>query len=57
MTTLLRPTDLGDARMSSGVMGELWGCQIIPANKVKKDTTNGEIHRYIVKPGAVKAYS
>lgn len=50
----IKATDLGDARMSSGVMGELWGCQIIPANKIKKDTTNGEIRRYIVKPGAVK---
>lgn len=50
----IKATDLGDARMSSGVMGELWGCQIIPANKIKKDATNGEIRRYIVKPGAVK---
>jgi N4-gp56 family major capsid protein len=50
----IKATDLGDARMSTGVMGELWGCQIIPANKIKADSTNGEIRRFIVKPGALK---
>ena len=35
-------------------MGELFGCQLLPANKIKKDTVNGEIRRYIVKPGALK---
>ena len=50
----IKATDLGDAKMSSGVMGELFGCQLLPANKIKKDTVNGEIRRYIVKPGALK---
>lgn len=50
----IKATDLGDAKMSSGVMGELFGCQIIPANKIKADATNGEMRRYIVKPGALK---
>lgn len=50
----IKATDLGDARMSSGVMGELWGCQLLPANKIKADATNGETRRFIVKPGALK---
>lgn len=50
----IKATDLGDARMSTGVMGELWGCQLIPANKIKADTTKGETRRFIVKPGALK---
>lgn len=50
----IKVTDMGDAKMSSGVMGELFGCQIIPANKIKVDAVNGEMRRYIVKPGALK---
>lgn len=53
-TDFIKATDLGDAKMSSGVIGELWGCQLLPANKIKADATNGELRRYIVKPGAVK---
>lgn len=50
----IKATDMGDAKLSSGVMGELFGCQILPANKIKADATNGEIRRFIVKPGALK---
>jgi hypothetical protein len=50
----IKATDMGDAKIASGVLGELWGCQLLPANKVKADATNGEIRRFIVKPGALK---
>jgi len=50
----IKATDLGDARLSSDVLGDLFGCQLIPANKIKADATNGEIRRFIVKPGALK---
>ena len=50
----IKATDLGDQRLSSDVIGDLFGCQLIPANKITSDTTNGEIRRFIVKPGALK---
>lgn len=50
----IKATQMGDNKLSGGVMGELWGCQLLPANKIKADSTNGEIRRFIVKPGALK---
>lgn len=50
----IKASDLGQQIVLKGTIGELWGCNVIPSNKIKVDTTDGEIRRYIVKPGAVK---
>lgn len=50
----IRSSELGQDMVLRGNMGGIWGCTIIPANKIKADTTDGELRRYIVKPGAVK---
>ena len=50
----IRASDIGQKMILSGAIGEIWGCQIIPSNKIKADTTAKEFRRYIVKPGALK---
>lgn len=50
----IQANDLGQRMIFSGVVGEIWGCQIVVSNKVKFDSTLGETRFYIVKPGALR---
>lgn len=50
----IRSSDLGQRAIFSGVVGEIWGCQIVVSNKIKLDATLGEFRYYIVKPGALR---
>jgi hypothetical protein len=50
----IRASDLGQAMILRGAIGEIWGCQIIAANKIANNATTGEFWRFIVKPGALK---
>ncbi len=49
----IRASDLGQRMITSGVLGEVWGCQILVSNKIKNDTTVKEKSYFIVKPGAL----
>lgn len=50
----IRSSDLGQRAIFSGIVGEIWGCQILISNKIKADATLGETRYYIVKPGALR---
>ena len=50
----IRASDLGQRAIFSGVVGEIWGCQIVVSNKIKADTTLQEKRYFIVKPGALR---
>jgi len=50
----IRASDLGQRAIFSGVVGEIWGCQIVVSNKVKLNAALGEFRYYIVKPGALR---
>lgn len=50
----IRASDLGQRAIFSGVVGEIWGCQIMVSNKVKSSATLGEKRYYIIKPGALR---
>lgn len=50
----IKPSDMGQEMMLKGTAGELYGCNIIVSNKIKKDPVTGDVWRFIVKPGAVK---
>ena len=50
----IRASDLGQRMIFSGVVGEIWGCQIVVSNKIKADTTLQEKRYFIVKPGALR---
>jgi len=47
-------SDLGQRMITSGVLGEIWGAQIIVTNKVATDLTVQEASFFIVKPGALR---
>lgn len=48
----IRSSDLGQRAIFSGIVGEIWGCQILVSNKVKPATDG--MPYYIVKPGALR---
>lgn len=50
----IRASDIGQRMITSGVVGEIWGCQIVVSNKIRLDTSLGELRYYIVKPGALR---
>jgi len=50
----IRASDLGQRMIFSGVVGEIWGCQIVVSNKIKADATLSEKRYFIVKPGALR---
>lgn len=50
----IRASDLGQRMINEGIVGEIWGCQIMLSNKVKTDNTVKEKNHYIVKPGALR---
>lgn len=49
-------TDMGVAALMSGVVGMIWGCQVVVSNKIKADETTGSYTNFIVKPGALAIY-
>ena len=50
----IRASDLGQRMIFSGVVGEIWGCQIVVTSKIKADAAAGEKRWYILKPGALR---
>ncbi|NLX83538.1 MAG: hypothetical protein GXZ04_06970 [Clostridiales bacterium] len=50
----IRASDLGQRAIFTGVMGEIWGCQILVSSRVKADAERGEKRYYIIKPGALR---
>lgn len=47
-------TDMGVQALMSGVVGMIWGCQVVVSNKIKADETG--YTNFIVKPGALAIY-
>ena len=47
-------TDMGVKALMSGVVGMIWGCQVVVSNKIKSDETG--YTNFIVKPGALAIY-
>lgn len=50
----IRSSDVGQRMITSGIVGEIWGCQIMVSNKIKADPVLGESRYYILKPGALR---
>ncbi len=50
----IRASDMGQRAIFSGVVGEIWGCQIVISNKIKQDDTLKEKRYPILKPGALR---
>ena len=50
----IRASDLGQRMIFSGVVGEIWGCQIVVSDKIAPDATLKETRYYIIKPGALR---
>lgn len=53
----IRASDMGQRMIFSGVVGEIWGCQIVITARVKADETRKEKQYFIVKPGALRLIS
>lgn len=49
-------TDMGVQALMSGVIGMIWGCQVVISNKIKLDPVSGKFVNFIVKPGALAIY-
>lgn len=49
-------TDMGVKALMSGVIGMIWGCQVVISNKIKLDQVSGKFANFIVKPGALAVY-
>lgn len=49
-----KASDLGDNVLMTGVIGAIYGCQIILSGKIKK--TADKFNNFIVKPGALAIY-
>lgn len=50
----IRASDVGQRMIFSGIVGEIWGCQIAVSSKIKADAMTGEKRFYILKPGALR---
>ena len=53
----IRASDLGQRMIFSGVVGEIWGCQIVITSRLKEDLSTKEKQHFIVKPGARRLVS
>lgn len=53
----LRCGDMAQALICSGVVGEIWGCQIVISQKIAVRSDTGELQYFIVKPGALRLVS
>jgi hypothetical protein len=47
---------MGVQALMSGVVGMIWGCQVVISNKIKLDLVSGKFTNFIVKPGALAIY-
>lgn len=50
----IRSCDLGQRALFSGVVGEIWGCQVVVTRKIGPNANLGEHRYYILKPGALR---
>ena len=50
----IRASDIGQKMILTGVVGEIWGCQIVVSDKIKEDPVKKERQHYILKPGALR---
>ena len=50
----IQACDLGQRMIFSGVVGEIWGCQVVVSGKIAADDTLKETRSYILKPGALR---
>ncbi len=50
----IRASDLGQRMICSGVVGEIWGCQIIISNRIRENEETHEKQHFIIKPGALR---
>ena len=50
----IRSCDLGQRMLFSGVVGEIWGCQVVVTRKIGPNAALGENRYYILKPGALR---
>ena len=50
----VRASDLGQRMILSGVVGEIWGCQIVVSDRIREDAAKKELRYYILKPGALR---
>ena len=50
----IRASDIGQKMILSGVVGEIWGCQILVSDKIRENPVTGEKQYYILKPGALR---
>ncbi len=50
----IRACDLGQRMLFSGVVGEIWGCQVVVSSKLGNQAALGENRCYILKPGALR---
>ncbi|MDD4080953.1 MAG: N4-gp56 family major capsid protein [Eubacteriales bacterium] len=53
----IRSSDIGQRVIMSGVVGEIWGCQILVSDKIKEDPETREKQYFILKPGALRLVS
>ncbi len=53
----LRCGDIAQELICSGVVGEIWGCQIMISQKIAPKANTGELQYFIVKPGALRLVS
>lgn len=53
----LRAGDMAQEAIFKGVVGEIWGCQVVVSNRIQDDPALGEKQHFIVKPGALKLVS
>lgn len=53
-TNYIRASDLGQRAIFSGVVGEIWGCQIMVSTKIAASAALGEFRYFILKPGALR---
>ena len=52
----VKPSELGDKVLMSGVIGAIYGAQIVVSNKIKKDTATSSYTNFIVKKGAIAIF-
>ena len=53
----IRASDLGQRMICAGVVGEVWGCQILLSNRIRENKAKGEKCIYILKKGALRLVS
>ena len=50
----IRASDIGQRMILSGVVGEIWGCQILVSDKIRENPVTREKQYFILKPGALR---